>query len=42
MKEPEEILKISKNFFKKKKMFKGINALITAGPTQSQLTQLDF
>ncbi len=35
MKEPEKIFKIIQNFFlKKKKIFKGFHALVTAGPTQ--------
>ena len=43
MKEPEEILKISKEFFfNKKNMFKGINALITAGPTQESIDPVRF
>ena len=44
MQEPEEILKISKEFFKKKnnKIFKGINALVTAGPTQESIDPVRF
>ncbi len=43
MKEPEEILKISKEFFlNKKKIFKGVSALVTAGPTQESIDPVRF
>ena len=43
MKEPDEICNLSKNFFlKKQKLFKGINALITAGPTQESIDPVRF
>ena len=42
MKEPEEIIKIIKEFFFKKKIFKGINALVTAGPTQELIDPVRY
>ena len=45
MQEPEEILKNIKRVFQKKKnnkIFKGINALVTAGPTQESIDPVRF
>ncbi|MBV68757.1 MAG: bifunctional phosphopantothenoylcysteine decarboxylase/phosphopantothenate--cysteine ligase CoaBC [Pelagibacterales bacterium] len=43
MKEPEEILKISKEFFlNENNIFKGVSALITAGPTQESIDPVRF
>ena len=43
MKEPDEIFKIIKNFlFKDNKIFKGINALVTAGPTQEAIDPVRY
>ncbi len=43
MKEPEEILKISKEFFlNKNNIFKGVSALVTAGPTQESIDPVRF
>ena len=43
MKEPEEIFRISKNFFAgNKNLFTGINALVTAGPTQESIDPVRF
>ncbi|MEC6997519.1 MAG: bifunctional phosphopantothenoylcysteine decarboxylase/phosphopantothenate--cysteine ligase CoaBC [Pseudomonadota bacterium] len=43
MKEPDEIFKIIKNFlFKDNKIFNGINALVTAGPTQEAIDPVRY
>jgi phosphopantothenoylcysteine decarboxylase/phosphopantothenate--cysteine ligase len=42
MQEPEKIIEILVTWFKKKKDFKGINALITAGPTYESIDPVRF
>jgi phosphopantothenoylcysteine decarboxylase/phosphopantothenate--cysteine ligase len=42
MQEPEKIIEILATWFKKKKDFKGINALITAGPTFESIDPVRF
>ena len=43
MKEPEEIFKIIQDFlFNKREIFKGVNALVTAGPTQESIDPVRY
>ena len=43
MKEPKEILTITKEFFQEKNtLFKGVNALVTAGPTQESIDPVRY
>lgn len=42
MAEPEELISIMSDFFKKKDQFKGLNILITAGPTREKIDPVRY